>query len=237
MLGRVIPVSLRDARRRRAIKRIRPHSMVAPEGLESLYDLVRQCDAHGVPGALVECGVWHGGAAALMALATRNSGRQLHLFDSFAGIPEPIRGIDGARALSEVTSAKDTPGGEMKVAWDYGERGGPGSPASVRNLLLEVGYEPTLVHIHEGWFQETVPAAAPTIGQIAVLHLDADWYESTRLCLEYLFGNVTRGGVVVIDDYGAYDGCRKAVDEFIEAIPRKPPLNAVNAEIRYFAKD
>lgn len=220
-----------------AIATVRPHSMVAYSGLGSLYEQVRHCERAGIEGAFVECGVWHGGAAALMAIANLAEGpvrRQLHLFDSFVGIPEPIDGIDGERALSDAKGrSKSAAGGELKVAWDYAERGGPGSAAQVSSLLESVGYDVDQVRFHVGWFQETVPAFAPTIGPIALLRLDGDWYESTKVCLDHLYRYVVPGGFVIVDDYGAYAGCRRAVDEFMDSLQERPFISRVNSEIRY----
>jgi O-methyltransferase len=214
--------------------------MVAPEGLLTLYQQVAHIDRQAVDGAIVECGIWHGGAVALAAIAHLKHGggvRDFHLFDSFEGIPEPVAGIDGARALSDVHGhSKPSTGGELVVAWDYAELGGPGSVDGVLNLLTDVGYDLDRVHVHKGWFQATVPEAAVRIGPIALLRLDGDWYESTKVCLKHLYEHVAPGGFVVIDDYGAYDGCRKAVDEFLDRQPTRPSLIPVNHEIVYLIK-
>jgi hypothetical protein len=103
--------------------------------------------------------------------------------------------------------------------------------------MKHAGYDPRRLHIHEGWFQERVPSAASDIREIALLHLDGDWYDSTRVCLEYLYPNVISGGVIVINDYGAYEGCRRAVDEFRERLSQPRPFLAhVDKDIRYWIK-
>jgi O-methyltransferase len=86
-------------------------------------------------------------------------------------------------------------------------------------LLNLVHYPERLLRYHVGWFQDTVPAAAEKIGPIALLRLDGDRYDSTKVCLESLYSNVRRGGIVVIDDYGQFEGCRRAVDEFTSKMP------------------
>lgn len=211
--------------------------MVHEQALVTLYRQVAHCEAHSIRGSLVECGVWKGGAAALMAIATmRNGGqRDLHLFDSFEGIPEPRSDIDGERAVREVGGAANAQG-RLRVAWDYRELGGPGTEHESLALLEAVGYDRSFVQVHKGWFQETLPRDAPSIGPIAVLHLDADWYESTRLCLTHLYDKVVPGGFIMIDDYGCYDGCRTAVDAFLTDVAPVPFLHVVNGEVRYLEK-
>jgi len=225
---------------RPAIDRVRLHTMVAPEGLFTLYQQVTHIDRQEIRGAIVECGIWHGGSVALAAIAHLKHGggdRDLHLFDSFEGIPQPVAELDGARAVREVHgNSKSSTGGELVVASDYAERGGPGSVDSVRSLLIDVGYDPARIHIHNGWFQDTVPQVAAAIGKIALLRLDGDWYESTKVCLDHLYRHVTPGGFVVIDDYGAYEGCRMAVNEFLDNQTTRPFLSQVNSDIVYLVK-
>jgi O-methyltransferase len=223
-----------------AIARVRKYTMVADEGLATLFQQVVHVDQQGIPGAVVECGVWHGGCVALAAIAHLTHGegtRDLHLFDSFEGIPEPVAGLDGERAVADARGRfKASPGGQLAVAWDYAERGGPGTPDGAIDLLTGVGYDRDLIHIHKGWFQDTVPSVAPHIGHIALLHLDGDWYESTKVCLDHLYDQVVPGGFVIVDDYGAYEGCRQAVDEFLDRQQTRPFLSRVNGWIVYLVK-
>jgi hypothetical protein len=223
-----------------AVARIRDESMIPDRGLVALYLQMAHLERVSVAGAVVECGVWHGGAAALMALANLDHGearRKIHLFDSFCGIPQPVDGVDGTRAVREARgNAKPALGGPITVGYDYSAHGGPGSPDGVRALFADCGYPDDSVDLHVGWFQERVPERAPSIGPIAMLHLDGDWYESTKVCLEHLYQQVVTGGFVVIDDYGCYEGCRRAVDEFIDGLVEAPFLNWVNEEIVYLIK-
>jgi O-methyltransferase len=176
-----------------AVAKVRDASMIPNRGLAALYQQAVHVERLGLSGAVVECGVWHGGAAALMAVANLNHGssrRRFHLFDSFCGIPQPIDGIDGTRALEVVHgNAKREAGGPIEVGYDYSEHGGPGSPGSVHALFAGLGYPVDFVDIHMGWFQDCVPPQAPLIGPIAMLHLDGDWYESTKVCLQHLYEN------------------------------------------------
>lgn len=205
-----------------AIAVVRDHTMLSDARLTTLYRQVQHLDARGRKGALVECGTWKGGAVGMMALAGRDTeapARDLHLFDVFDDICEPDPAVDGPRILAEVRDElgiTDLRGRLRPMRGAYDRIGGHGTIAEARMLLLDtIGYDPRHVHFHKGWFQTTVPAAAATIGEIALLRLDGDLYASIKVCLEHLYDLVVPGGFVVIDDYGYYDGCTRAVDEFI----------------------
>ena len=92
------------------------------------------------------------------------------------------------------------------------------------------------VIIVKGWFQDTLILNQIRIGPIALLRIDGDWYESTKVCLECLFDNVANGGYVIIDDYGFFPGCRKAVDEFLASRGLKVQFIPVDYSRVYFKK-
>ncbi len=223
---------------------IRAFTMIPLPRLITLHQQVRYCDSHGIPGAFVECGVWKGGSVGLMALTNlrhATSRRDLHLFDAFTEICEPDARIDGLRAVQEVrawTKNRGGTDGNLKALTGiYDAFGGPGTLEGNRELLeTTLGYDKDRIHYHPGWFQDTLPQAAPKIGPIAILRLDGDWYASTKVCLQHLYDQVVSSGIVIIDDYGTYDGCRKAVDEFIEARNLKILLNHVDPDCRYWIK-
>jgi O-methyltransferase len=222
------------------IEIVRSRTMVSNEGLSSLYRQALFCEEHELAGDFVECGVWKGGAVGLMALVNLKHGslrRHLHLFDSFEEICEPDEEIDGHRAASEVrkwTKNGGVQGRLVPLKGIYDHRGGPGTVQENEHLLGHViGYDPEYIHLHKGWFQHTLPQRGGETGKIAILRIDADWYASTKICLEHLFGKVVPGGFVIIDDYGAYEGCRKAVDEFLASTGKPLFLNYVNPDIRY----
>lgn len=214
--------------------------MVAEPGLFSLYQQAVFCESNDLRGDFVECGVWKGGAVGLMALVNLNYGktrRHLHLFDSFEEICEPDEKVDGARAISEVkkwSKQGGTKGRLNPLKGIYDHRGGPGTIEENKHLLNDlIGYESEYIHFHKGWFQETLPEQHKAIKSIAILRIDADWFASTKICLDYLFNIVVPGGFVIIDDYGAYEGCKMAVDEFLTSNKKRLFLNPVNTEIRY----
>jgi hypothetical protein len=206
------------------IKIVRSQTMLPYVRLVSLYQQVVHCERIGVAGDFVECGVWKGGSVGLMALANLRCAagrRHLHLFDAFDDIPEPDLAQDGAHVVDSVSRLLgrriEAEGRLAPLKGAYDRFGGHGSLEEVRRLIEgTIGYDPAYLHYHQGFFQETVPAVAPAIGDIAILRLDGDWYASTKVCLDHLFAKVVAGGFVIIDDYGAYDGCRKATDAFLE---------------------
>lgn len=220
MMGNERPVYADVSAFERAITIVRPNTMLSRARMVSLADQVSYLVRSEIEGDFVECGVWKGGAVGLMAAtltAERAASRDLHLFDSFTDIcaPDPVH--DGARAISEASGHVAADGGEPQpVTGIYDAVGGHGTVTECRHLLERtIGYPAELVHYHEGWFQDTLPAASREIDKIALLRLDGDWYASTKVCLEHLFEKVVPSGFVVIDDYGSYEGCRKAVDEFL----------------------
>jgi hypothetical protein len=188
--------------------RVLPYTMSSYERLNNAYELACAVERDGVPGALVECGVFKGGCAAVMGYVARRAGagRALWLFDSFEGLPEPTA-ADGAEAAAY---SRARASGKLDAV---GRCVGP--LADVRRILFEtLRLDERRVLIRQGWFQQTLPAARAEIGPIALLRLDGDWYESTRCCLEQLYDAVVPGGYVILDDYYCWEGCRKAFDEF-----------------------
>jgi O-methyltransferase len=195
-----------DAEKLRAVRLVEPYTMVGFERLMNAYDVVKRAEAKALPGAIVECGVYKGGSAAVMTMAA-SPARQVWLFDSFEGLPQPTA-QDGDKAIEysgERASGVLEPIGQCVGPLDV-----------VRELFFgKLRIAPSRLHIRQGWFQETLPSARHEIGPIAVLRLDGDWYESTKVCLENLYDLVVPGGFVVIDDYGYWEGCKRAVDEFL----------------------
>lgn len=220
------------------IRVIRSHTMLPYRRLVTLYQQAVFCEATNLPGSFVECGVWKGGAVGLMALANLRHGstrRHLHLFDSFEGLPEPDQSVDGQRATEFAQRVGGGVGGKL-VALE-GAFEGVGT-LEVNQELLEqtIGYPPEYLHYHKGWFQDTLPEQAADVGEIAILRLDGDWYSSTKLCLMHLYEKVVRGGFVVLDDYGWFEGSKKAVDEFMEREGVKAFLNHIDNAGRYWIK-
>ncbi len=206
----------------RAIQIVQPYTMLTYERLSTLYQQVVSVEQNNVEGCYIECGVWKGGAVALMALANLKYGknrRHIHLFDSFDDICEPDAKVDGLRAIQDVQKyapmKAGTSGKLAPIKGIYDSFGGHGTIDGNKKLLeSQIGYNPEYLHYHQGWFQETLPRDIATIGKVAILRLDGDWYTSIKICLEFLYDYVVVNGFIIIDDYGYYEGCKKAVDEF-----------------------
>ena len=243
-VGRTLPGGqLIDPRQQDAFEsafaRVRANTMLNRQRSCLLFELTRHLITSGIPGALVECGAWKGGGAGLMALAALPLGgaRELYLCDAFDDIGEPDWRVDGERAVREVGGRERAQGRLAPVAGIYARRGGPGTIEECRALIeTRIGWPASRLHFCKGWFQETLGALSAEIGPIALLHVDGDWYSSTRACLDHLYDGVSAAGAIVVDDYGAYDGARKAVDEFLAARRLTPFLNHVDEECVYWFK-
>lgn len=193
-------------------------SMLPVGRMLATIELVDRLNRGGVPGDIVECGVWSGGGLGLMALADiRAGGRRNYVgFDSFEGLPQPVPDDgDVYERFSAVRSAEkivSNPGKASRTA--IGACVGA-KEAEVRGFLVgELGLPDDRVELHRGWFEDTVPRWAKDQREIAHLRLDGDLYRSTRVCLDHLFDLVSPGGIVSVDDYGDFPGCKRAVDEF-----------------------
>ena len=198
----------------RIVERVSAYTMTSPERLLALLGAVPYVIQRGIPGAFAECGVWRGGSVLAMILKLQQLGltdRDIYLYDTFEGMTEPTAAdtsrFDGS-AMGVWTAAKAA----GLRPWNNLFRAEAFNETSVRELLLSTGYPPERIHFIKGPVEQTIPAQAPA--QIALLRLDTDWYESTRHELQHLWPLVSMQGVMVIDDYGHWDGCRKAVDEY-----------------------
>lgn len=205
-----------DLEKIEAVYRCLEYSLVGWQGMEATYDCATRVLTERIPGDLVECGVAQGGSALLLALARRRSdheSRILWLFDSFEGLPQPtVADFHDGRTGTHV---RPLPKGSCM-----------GTIEEVSRLLFDRhGVACESVKLVKGWFQETLPITRGQISAIALLRLDGDWYESTKVCLENLFEKVSAGGYVIVDDYFSCYGCKRATDEFLAA--RKLSLEIV----------
>ena len=199
-----------DDEAKEIIRAVRPFTMTSPDKLYALILATRYVVKHSIPGDIVECGVWRGGsmhAAAMTLAACGVTDRDLYLFDTYDGMPPPsdadVRLADGSSAEDLLaTSPRDSKVWAVATLDD------------VRAAFASVPYPAEKVHFVKGLVEETVPVQAP--GQISILRLDTDWYESTRHELDHLYPRLSPGGVLLIDDYGYWQGSRRAVDEYIE---------------------
>jgi O-methyltransferase len=202
---------------RRLVRLVQPYTLVGPERIQNLQLLARRAESDSIPGDFVECGVCNGGTAAVLARYASGSRlqRTVWLFDSFQGMPE--------------TSPEDGDAAKAHVGKEVGNQ------VRVQEVLKLIGARMERVRIVPGWFEQTFPTVS--IGQIALLNIDADWYSSVKLCLESYYDLVVRGGFISIDDYGHWPGCRQAVDEFFETRRLSYPLRKVDYTAHWFQKE
>ena len=192
------------------VAKVRPYTMTSPERIAVLEAAVRHVVGQNYPGAFVECGVAKGGSTMAMAYTLIELGvndRDLYLYDTFEGMPEPDeidRGRFGESAARSWRKGQDRTGG----AWI---RHGLDE---VRANLAATGYPEARLHFIKGKVEETLPANAPA-GAIALLRLDTDWHASTKAELDVLYPKLVRGGIVIVDDYFRWQGARKAVDDYV----------------------
>jgi O-methyltransferase len=210
-------------------RRVGPYTMTTPPRVYALVRAVEYVVARGVPGAIVECGVWRGGsmmAAALTLLRLDAADRELYLYDTFAGMPPPSD-VDTTRS-GERAEDLLAEGDEESHIWAIA------SLSDVRDAVLSTRYPEERIHFVEGLVENTLPATAPD--HIALLRLDTDWYSSTRHELEQLYPRLAPGGVLILDDYGHWQGARQAVDEYLAANRISLLLNRVDGTARIAVK-
>lgn len=191
---------------------VRPYTMTSEERVVTLCDAIRYISEYGIPGDIVECGVWRGGsmlAAARTLLECDDVERALFLYDTFSGMTPPN---DVDRRLHDCAQAADllaasTRGADIWAVADLED---------VKRTMSLCEYPEGRVRYVVGPVEETLPTTMPS--EIALLRLDTDWYASTLHELVHLFPKVSRGGVLVLDDYDFWEGHRKAVDEYLAGI-------------------
>jgi len=201
----------RNVKRIKTIYSIRPYTMVGRTGLLATYHLASELERSHIDGCFVECGVARGGCSALMAIIAgeNHSGRKTWLFDSFEGLPEQTSEDEYQEPIIHKPKNKSA----SLVAPGYCL----GTYNEVEALLFsKLGLNRDNVYMVKGWFEDTLPEYKDKVGAIAILRIDADWYESVKCCLESFYDSVITGGYVIIDDYGSVIGCKKATDEFLK---------------------
>jgi hypothetical protein len=200
---------------------VQPYTMTSKERVFALRESVNYVVEHAIPGDVVECGVWKGGSMMAIArtlLERGSTDRTLYLFDTFEGMSEPSA-VDksfSGEAASDVLRNSD----KDSVFWAYGPLDG------VKSVMRDTGYDQGKVIFVKGKVEATIPERAPE--RIALLRLDTDWYESTYHELVHLYPRLSVGGVLIIDDYGHWQGARRAVDQYFKERKLKLLLNRID---------
>jgi O-methyltransferase len=190
---------------------VKNYTMTGLERINAVVSAVKYIEANKIEGALVECGVWKGGSTMAMALALKGLGsesRDIYLYDTFSGMNAPTdddvmyNGTSAHKKFSE-TSISDEASTWCAIPLE-----------TVKDNVFSTGYPRDKFHFIKGVVEKTIPGTLP--GKIAILRLDTDWYESTRHELIHLFPLLASNGVLIVDDYGHWQGAKKAVDEYIK---------------------
>ncbi len=220
-----------DPKERTIIADVWPtYTMTSIERLYALIESVRYVEAHSVPGAFVECGVWRGGSimtAAKTLLAYRGPTRNLYLYNTYEGISEPTEHDRDYSDRDAAALLRQNPRRERGIWCIAGLE-------DVRRHLLWTGYPEEQVYFIQGKVEDTVPAHAPDC--IALLRLDTDWFASNKHELEHLSPRLSPYGVLIIDDYGHWEGARQAVDECLITLKARPYLHRIDYGARLLIK-
>jgi hypothetical protein len=220
--GKIIPTDF-DELHARIFDKVADHTMTSPERIYSLIEAVNYIVKYNIEGDIVECGVWKGGSMMAVAetLKEHNSfSRELYLYDTFEGMSEPTEYDKTYYDKDAASLLKGNENKEKNPVWAYS------TLETVKEGMNNTGYPSGKIKYIKGKVEETIPDAIPS--KIAILRLDTDWYESTRHELIHLFPLLTIGGVLILDDYGHWQGARKAVDEYFEKNNTRILLNRID---------
>lgn len=212
----------------RIAESVRPYTLTGLFRTHALIASVEYVVKRKLPGAFVECGVWRGGSVMAMLLKLQQMGvtdRDIYLYDTFEGMTTPTSADTSAFEPPALTTWQKAQS-QGKRAWDQLFRQEIFTEQQVREALLKTGYPEKRLHFVRGQVEQTIPGIAPA--QVALLRLDTDWYESTRHELLHLYPRLCGGGVLIVDDYGHWEGCRRAVDEYFSTIEAPVLLNRVD---------
>lgn len=195
------------------LTQVEPYTYCGERKLRSLIQLCEYLNTNHIPGDFVECGTYKGGSAAVLSTQLSHD-RHLWLYDSFQGMPP--------------TSDKDGYAAKQWVGRCFA------SVAEVEEVLQIVGMTPTQYTIQAGWFEQTFQQPLPET--VALLHCDADWYDSVLLVLETFYPRIPVGGCIVLDDFGFWEGCREAFYDFCYKHHEKPVIERVDVDQAYWIK-
>jgi hypothetical protein len=207
-------------------------AIASPELIVALVRAVDYVVEAKIPGAFMECGVFRGGSSMAMMMALLNRDvrdRDFCMYDTFTGFPLPGEVdvyYDGRSAVEEWHEKKTS---DDQSGWLVS------TLENTRANVLSTGYPESRIKFVKGLVEETIPASAPEC--LALLRLDTDFYASTKHELEHLYHRLAPGGVLIIDDYGAFKGAQKAVDEFFQGTARPVFLHRIDSNVRMIIKE
>jgi O-methyltransferase len=228
LLRSVLPGDVRMIRRIRGDQRVEGKdwpalalTMVGAKRLDNLHRCVSTVLNDGIPGDLIETGIWRGGAVVLMRAVLKAHGvtdRTVFAADSFEGLPKPDAGT--------------YPADKGDRHWTHDELAV--SLEQVRANVDRYGLLDEQVRFLKGWFKDTLPDAS--IERLAVARLDGDMYESTMTAIEALYPKLQPGGFLIVDDYGAVPTCRRAIEDYRARCGIKDPIETIDWTGVYWRK-
>ena len=212
---------------------VRSHTMVCYDSYLALANIVKYIEDNRIPGRIVETGTWKGGALAFMAkahMAWGHEQREFWGFDSFEGIPEPNAEHDPMDwATEEMMLKAEECTGQLRSVNAL-----VANEQDVYDVMKRIEFPLQNLKIFKGWFQETLPLINESeIGDIAILRLDGDLYDSTLVCLEKFEPHVVSGGFVFIDDWGLAGAKKAVIDYYTKKYGKMPFVNFIDHCSRY----
>jgi O-methyltransferase len=210
-------------------ERVAPLTMTSIDRVDALRQAVEHVHANAIAGDVVECGVWRGGSIVAVALTLLRIGarRRLWLYDTFSGMTPPSahdKDFQG-RSAADLLAATDP-----ATSWIWGRS----ALADVRSALAGTGYPEEQIEFVVGPVESTIPSRVPD--RIALLRLDTDWYASTYHELVHLWPRLVQGGILIVDDYGDWQGAKKAVDQYFHEAGLRPFLHRIDGTGRLVIK-
>jgi len=212
---------------------VREYTMTSHERIWALMSAIRYVTTLRMSGDFVECGVWRGGSAMVMALTLLDLGlsnKKIWLYDTYEGMTEPtsedIEFCSGE--LAETLLRRVSKKSQARDIWCFSQID------DVATNLRSTGYPMSNVNLIKGDVLHTLNVDIPD--QISLLRLDTDWYYSTKKELELLYPKLQTGGVCIIDDYGYWGGSKKAVDEYLKDNEISVLLHRIDNTARLFIK-
>ena len=196
------------------------HTMIGRKRLDNIQFCIEEVIKSGIPGELIETGIWRGGATVFMRGVLAAYGitdRRVWAADSFQGVPPPSHPRDAGLDIS----AKFYPVLSVGVQ-------------EVRALFHRYGLLDEQTVFLEGWFKDTLPKAP--INSLALLRLDGDLYESTMDALNPLYAKVAKGGFVIVDDYYALPQCAQAITDFRASYGISEPIQLIDDSSVFWRK-
>ena len=212
---------------------VEPYTATSLERVNALLQSVVYITENNIDGEIVECGVWKGGscmAVAIKLMELEQKTREIWLYDTFEGMTEPTNHdieIETGKKGKELLDGIDKNTDKYNM-WAYAPK------EIVINNMKKTRYPTDNIKYIVGNVEKTLKERKPK--KIALLRLDTDWYESTKAELEELYPHVVNGGIIIIDDYGHFEGAKRAVDEYFEKEDNKPLLNRIDYTGRLIVK-